>query len=100
MRGKVHVVAIGMSVLFVIDNIFMAWAYLQGGNAGMIYAFCSLLPIFCPATLASFVLTGIYVRGFKAHSWKLQRTDRTFFLIFAVSLSIKVVLSVFGVEIK
>jgi hypothetical protein len=91
MRETVSKVAIGVSVLFAADNIFMVWALLYGGYGGWIYIFISLIPLFLPATLASIALTGIYVHGVRRRSWTLRRADRIFFVLFAVSLTIKVV---------
>ena len=91
MREAAHKVAIVLSIMFLADGLFMAWALHAGGYAGLPYVFFGLIPLFLPATVAGLVLVGIYVRGFRRFSWKPRRAEWLFFFLISTSVATKVI---------
>ena len=94
MRDRVYKFAIGLSVVFVADGLFMAWALYEGGYAGLGYGMLIYFPVFIPATLVALVVIGIYISGFVRLSWSPRRAEWLFFLLFGAALTAKLIVFV------
>ena len=90
MRETVYKFAIGLSIIFVADGLFMAWALLYG--AGLGYTHFSYVPVFIPATLVALAISGIYVRGFARLSWTPRTLEWAFFILFVLAVAAKIIL--------
>lgn len=86
--------AVCLSVVFLADGLFMAWALREGGYATLGYAQISLFPVFMPALLASLVMLGIYIHGVWRRSWSVRRSEWGFFLMLALAVGAKVIVVV------
>jgi hypothetical protein len=80
-----------LSVVFLADGLFMAWALHDGGYAMLGYGQISFFPVFMPALLMSLVMLGIYAHGAWRRSWYVRRSEWGFFLVFALAVAAKVV---------
>ncbi len=88
--------SVGLSVAFLADGLFMAWALNEGGYAPLGYGQISFVPVFMPALLASLVILGIYARGVGRRSWSVRRSEWVFFPVLALAVAAKIVLFVRG----
>jgi hypothetical protein len=88
-REKLYKFAIGLTICFVFDGLFMAWAVIEGGYTPLGYGQLSFFPVFIPSVLVALVVTGIYVYGFARLSWAPRRLEWLFFLVFAFALAVK-----------
>jgi hypothetical protein len=88
--------SIGLSIAFLADGLFMAWALNEGGYALLGYAQFSFRPVFVPALLVSLVMLGDYARGVRRRSWSVRRSEWVYFLVLALAVGAKVVMFVRG----
>jgi hypothetical protein len=88
--------SVGLSVAFLADGLFMAWALNEGGYAPLGYGKISFLPVFMPALLTSLVMLGSYARGVRRNSWSVRRSEWVFVLMLSLALAAKVVVFVRG----
>ena len=95
-REKAYKYAIGLSIVFLVDGIFMASAVLYGGYAILPYVKLSFFPVFLPAFLVGLVITGIYVHGFTRRSWTIRKAEWLFFFVFANAVAAKIILEVYA----
>ena len=96
LREKVYKIARVLSIIFVADGIFMAWALARGGYAGLGYGQLSYIPLFIPAFLVGLVISAIYVHGFARRSWTVRQSERLFFLLFFLAVAAKVAVFIQG----
>ena len=96
LREKVYKIARVLSIIFVLDGLFMAWAVAYGGYAYLTYGMFSYLPLFFPAFLVGLVLSAIYVHGFARRSWTVRQPELVFFVLFVLAIVGKVALFVAG----
>ena len=90
MREKVYKIAGVLSIIFVFDGLFMAWAMAAGGYAGLTYVNLSFFPLFVPAVLVGLVITAIYANGVARRSWTLRKSEVAFFLVLFLAVVYKV----------
>ncbi len=86
--------AIGLSVAYVADGIFMTWALIEGGYAGMGYAAFCFFPVFIPACTLGLVASRLYWQGFTRHGWTPRKAEWLFFFLF-ISVAAKVIVSIY-----
>jgi len=88
-REKVYKIARVLSIIFVLDGLFMAWAMAAGGYAGVGYAKVSFFPLFVPAFVVGVVISVIYVYGVARRSWTLRKSEVVFFLVLFLAIALK-----------
>jgi len=96
MRESLYKFAIGLSIIFVADGLFMAWALYKGGFAPLGYGQISYIPVFIPALLVSLVVVGFYIHGFTRRSWTVRGAERAFFILLSVSVAAKILVTIRG----
>ena len=96
MREKVYKIARVLSIIYVFDGLFMAWAVAKGGYAGVGYAKFSLFPLFIPALLVGVVISAIYVYGIARRSWTLRKSEVVFILLLFLAVVYKVTNALVG----
>jgi len=99
MRERLYKFAIGLSIIFVADGIFMAWSlYADRGSAYPMlgYAQVSYIPVFMPALLVSLVVVGFYTHGFARRSWTARGPERAFFVLLILAVAAKVIMTARG----
>lgn len=94
MREKLYRWAIGLSVVFLADGIFMAWALMNGAYAFLGYGKMSYFPVFLPALLIGLIVTGIYIHGFMRLSWTARKAEWLFFFLLADAVAAKIIVVV------
>ena len=97
MRERVYKIARVLSIIYVLDALLMAWAWAEGGYAGVGYA-KFLISVFVPAVLVGLVISAIYVHGFARRSWTVRQSERLFFLLFFLAVAVKVALAIQGLR--
>ncbi|MES2521389.1 MAG: hypothetical protein V4617_01735 [Gemmatimonadota bacterium] len=90
-RTKLYKWAVGLSIIYVADGAFMAWALLKGGWATLGYGQVSYFPVFIPAFLAGLVVSGMYLRGFTRHGWTAHKAEWLFFFLLVDAVAAKVI---------
>lgn len=93
-RRKLYKWAVGLSIIYVVDGIFMAWALLNGAYAFPGYAALSYIPLFMPALIAGLVVSGVYAHGFVRRGWKARKAEWFFFFFLADAVAAKVIVIV------
>lgn len=90
-RTKLYKWAVGLSIIYVADGIFMAWALLEGGYAPLGYGQLSYGPVFVPACLAGLVVSGMYLHGFTRRGWTALKAEWLFFFVLFDAVAAKVI---------
>ncbi len=86
--------AIGLSVAYVADGIFWAWALITP-YAGPAYGLLSFFPIFIPACILGLVASRLYWQGFNRHGWTLRKAEWLFFFLLFIAVAAKVIVSIY-----
>lgn len=94
-RTELYRWAIGLSVAYVVDGTFMAWALVEGGYSGMAYTAWSFFPVFVPASILGLVACRLYWRGFNRHGWKPRKAEWLFFFLLFNALAAKVIVTIY-----
>ena len=92
MREKVYKIARVLSIIFVADGLFMAWAVADLDYRLLGYGQISFLPVFIPALLVGLVTLTIFLYGLVRRSWTVRKTELLFFLLFFLAVAAKVAL--------
>jgi hypothetical protein len=87
--------AIGLSVVYLADGIFMAWALLNGAYAFLGYGKLSYLPVFIPALLVGLAVSGMYVDGFLRRGWTARKAEWLFFFILVDAVAAKIIVIIY-----
>ena len=90
-RRKLYRWAIGLSVAYVADGIFMTWALINENYRGLIYTLLSFLPVFIPACIAGLVVGRMYWQGFTRHGWTARKAEWIFFFLLYNAVAAKVI---------
>lgn len=93
-RATLYKWAVGLSIIYAADGIFMAWALLNGGYAFLGYGKLSYLPVFMPALFAGLVVSAMYAHGFVRRGWTALKAEWLFFFCLADAVAAKVVVIV------
>ncbi len=94
LRAKLYRWAIGLSIIYVLDGAFMAWALMEGGYAGLGYGRLSYLPVFIPSLLAGLIVSSMYLYGFLRRGWTARKMEWIFFFLLVDAVAAKVIVFV------
>ena len=94
-RRTLYRCAIGLSIAYVADGIFMTWALIQANYAGLGYTMLSFFPVFIPACIAGLVVSRMYWQGFTRLGWKARKAELLFFFLLYNAVAAKVIVSIY-----
>ncbi len=80
-RRELYRLAVGLSVAYVADGIFMIWALLDETYRGLTYGMWSFLPVFFPTCIAGLIVSRMYWQGFTRHGWTVRKAEWLFFFL-------------------
>jgi hypothetical protein len=87
--------AIGLSVIYLADGAFFAWALIEGGYAPLGYAQVFGAPVFIPAFLAGLIVSRLYWQGVTQRGWTVRKAEWLFFFLFFASVAAKAIVSIY-----
>lgn len=90
-RSTLYRWAIALSVAYVADGVFMTWALIEGGYAGMGYTALSFFPVFIPACILGLVASRLYWQGFTRLGWTARKAEWLFFFLLYNAVAAKVI---------
>lgn len=93
-RKRLYRWAIGLSVAYVADGFYMAWALLDENYRGMAYTLLSFIPVFFPSCVAGLIVSRMYWYGFTRHGWKMRKAEWLFFFLLYNAVAAKAIVFV------